>query len=107
MQQVPCRGWTARSIEHERHRRRDHRGSSRRVDARAAHQWRIVEAPQSEDPGMAWPVTYSDHLDLGDPRSAVGVCTLWSPRRQVTQALTAGSYAAVGNLYSRAGLSAL
>src|SRR5579884_2284139 len=55
----------------------------------------------------AWPVYCPDTLTVGNPHASVGVCTLWTPRSHISDGLNDASYALVGNLYSREGISLL
>ncbi|MBI4639245.1 MAG: hypothetical protein HY731_01035 [Candidatus Tectomicrobia bacterium] len=51
--------------------------------------------------GKGWPVYQKSKIILGhNPRSPVGVVTLWTRRDQVARGLNAGTFQAVGNLYS-------
>ena len=54
-----------------------------------------------------WPLYCRESLTLGDPAAGVGVCTLWTPRERIAAGLTPGSFAVVGNLYSREGINLL
>lgn len=54
-----------------------------------------------------WPPYGRDSLTIGNAASAVGVCTLWTPRGHIANALAPCGYAAVGNLYSREGIGLL
>jgi hypothetical protein len=62
--------------------------------------------PAREAPGAAggWPAYCRESLTVGDS-AGVGVRTLWTPRDRVARGLDPRSYAAVGNLSSREGLS--
>jgi len=55
----------------------------------------------------AWPIYYRDELEVGDRQSCVAVCTLWTPRKPVAQALDRESFSVVGSLYSRDGINAI
>lgn len=56
---------------------------------------------------MDWPLYFARSLALGDPRSGVGLCLLWTPQDRVLPELEPGAYALAGNLYSRDGVSYL
>jgi thymidylate synthase len=52
-----------------------------------------------------WPVEYADQLIIGNPASNVAICCLWSNRDRLRASITPGTYAVMGNLYSRAGIN--
>ncbi|MCG8351642.1 MAG: thymidylate synthase [Chloroflexales bacterium] len=56
---------------------------------------------------MDWPLYFAQNLALGAPASGVGLCLLWTPQERILPALSPGSYAVAGNLYSRDGISFL
>jgi len=56
---------------------------------------------------FCWPICYREQLELGDQDSCVAVCTAWSPRKKIAQALPPRSFSVVGNLYSRDGINAI
>lgn len=62
---------------------------------------------ESGAPAAEWPVEYTDQLHLGDPESEVAICCLWSRRDGIRDGLRDAEYAAIGQLYSRAGIGAL
>lgn len=47
-----------------------------------------------------WPPYKDSMLILGNPKSQVGICTLWTKRELVAQKLDKNKYAVMGNLYS-------
>lgn len=54
-----------------------------------------------------WPIEYREQLLLGDPRSNLAICCLWTPKDRIRTLLDASRYCVVGNLYSRAGINAM
>lgn len=52
-----------------------------------------------------WPVHYKDQLALGNPRSPVGVATLWTLKEEILRNLDDSLYAAAGQLYSKEGIN--
>jgi len=56
---------------------------------------------------MDWPLFFARSLQVGSPRSGVGLCLLWTPQDRVLPALDRADYALAGNLYSRDGVSYL
>jgi|SRR5689334_5294109 len=56
---------------------------------------------------IKWPIEYADQLIIGNRNSNVAVCTLWSKKEMAAQQLNPSQYAAIGNLYSRAGINSM
>ncbi|MDP2671136.1 MAG: thymidylate synthase [bacterium] len=52
-----------------------------------------------------WPILYENILRVGDPDQSVGVVTLWTERDVIKDSLEKKDYAAIGNLYSAAGIN--
>ncbi len=52
-----------------------------------------------------WPILYENILRVGDPDQSVGVVTLWTERDVIKDSLEKKDYAAIGNLYSPAGIN--
>ncbi|HEY4695106.1 MAG TPA: thymidylate synthase [Candidatus Nanoarchaeia archaeon] len=52
-----------------------------------------------------WPILYENILRVGDPKQSIGVVTLWTERDVIKDSLNKKDYAAVGNLYSPAGIN--
>lgn len=52
-----------------------------------------------------WPILYENILRVGDPDHSVGVVTLWTERDVIKDSLEKHDYAAIGNLYSPAGIN--
>jgi len=52
-----------------------------------------------------WPILYENILRVGDPDHSVGVVTLWTERDVIKDSLDKKDYAAIGNLYSPAGIN--
>ncbi len=52
-----------------------------------------------------WPILYENILRVGDPDQSVGVVTLWTERDVIKDSLEKKDFAAVGNLYSPAGIN--
>ena len=52
-----------------------------------------------------WPLLYENILRVGDPDQSVGVVTLWTERDVIKDSLEKKDYAAIGNLYSPAGIN--
>lgn len=52
-----------------------------------------------------WPILYENILRVGDPNQSVGVVTLWTERDVIKASLEKRDYAAIGNLYSPAGIN--
>jgi len=54
-----------------------------------------------------WPIFFNKSLIVGNPESAVGICTLWSKTEFIAQNLPKDKYNLVGNLYTADGISYL
>jgi thymidylate synthase len=54
-----------------------------------------------------WPILYPQVLEVKNPASPIGVAVMWTERQVVADLLKNNSYAAIGNLYSSAGISAM
>ncbi|MBU0975795.1 MAG: thymidylate synthase [Patescibacteria group bacterium] len=54
---------------------------------------------------MNWPIYYKDVLSIGNPKSNVGICTLWTPKNQILDELKTANYALGGQLYSKRGIN--
>lgn len=52
-----------------------------------------------------WPIYYQSDLIVGDLSKNVGVVTLWTMRKGLSEGLDPNSYAVVGNLYSTVGIN--
>src|SRR3990172_25703 len=52
-----------------------------------------------------WIILYENILRVGDPDQSVGVVTLWTERDVIKDSLEKKDYAAIGNLYSPAGIN--
>jgi thymidylate synthase len=52
-----------------------------------------------------WPILYENILRVGDPNQSIGVVTLWTERDVIKDSLDKKDYAAIGNLYSPAGIN--
>ena len=52
-----------------------------------------------------WPVLYENIIRVGDPDQSIGVVTLWTERDVIKDSLEKKDYAAIGNLYSPAGIN--
>ena len=52
-----------------------------------------------------WPILYENILRVGDPDQSIGVVTLWTERDVIKDSLDKKNYAAIGNLYSPAGIN--
>ncbi|MFH1623434.1 MAG: thymidylate synthase [Candidatus Aenigmatarchaeota archaeon] len=55
--------------------------------------------------GSGWPVFFRDSLQVGNPQSPVGICTLWTKKEEVFSNVPVGSYAVCGNLYTAQGIN--
>lgn len=61
-----------------------------------------------DDSNIKWPLYKNTILILGNPKSQVGVCTLWTKKELAAERLDKNTYAVMGNLYSaRKGISFL
>lgn len=56
---------------------------------------------------MSWPILYQNVLKVNNPKSPVGVATMWTEREVTKKILTGTNYNVIGNLYSSAGISAM
>jgi tetrahydromethanopterin S-methyltransferase subunit A len=56
---------------------------------------------------MTAPATYPPEVTRGDPRSPVGLVTLWTPQDRILAGVPRELYAACGNLYSLWGIALL
>ncbi|MBR9707598.1 MAG: hypothetical protein GOV15_04130, partial [Candidatus Diapherotrites archaeon] len=54
---------------------------------------------------MEWPIYFKDLLKVGNPESNVGVATLWTEKELFGRNLNPDSFALVGQLYSKEGIS--
>jgi thymidylate synthase len=54
-----------------------------------------------------WPLYFRENLSLGDPKSNVGICTLWTKREKVRSKIGDDRYRVLGNLYSSDGINYL
>lgn len=52
-----------------------------------------------------WPILYDQVLEVNNPKNPVGVAIMWTERQVVKDLLKGTEYAAIGNLYSSAGIS--
>ena len=52
-----------------------------------------------------WPIEYPDQLIVGNPASNLAICCFWSSKERLKGLLDPNEYAAIGNLYSRAGIT--
>src|SRR3989304_5890851 len=52
-----------------------------------------------------WPILYENIIRVGDPDQSIGVVTLWTERDVIKDSLEKKDYAAIGNLYSPAGIN--
>ncbi len=54
-----------------------------------------------------WPLFFNKSLIVGDAKSAVGICTLWSKKEFFADKLPKDKYYLIGNLYTADGISYL
>jgi thymidylate synthase len=54
-----------------------------------------------------WPKYFKDKLIIGDPKSNVGVATLWTPKEVYSDALEKNSFSVCGQLYTKRGINPL
>lgn len=54
-----------------------------------------------------WPLYFAPLILLGNPKSNVGILTLWTEKEKIQSALKENSYLAVGQLYSKNGINPL
>ncbi len=54
-----------------------------------------------------WPKYYHDKLYLGDPKSTVGLLTLWTVKEKICEKLPKESFKVAGQMYSKQGISFL
>lgn len=52
-----------------------------------------------------WPIYFKDNLILGNPKSEVGIVTLWTPTKKITDKIDKGLFCVAGQLYSKEGIS--
>lgn len=52
-----------------------------------------------------WPIYYKDFLTVSNPKSNVGVCTLWTPKDSICDKLDKKSFNLGGQLYSKRGIN--
>lgn len=52
-----------------------------------------------------WPIYFKDKLILGNPRSQVGIITLWTPVNHLVDSIDKNLYLVAGQLYSRDGIN--
>jgi thymidylate synthase len=65
--------------------------------------------PKSQKINLAnWPIIYKDILRVGDKKSSVAICTMWTERNVVEKLIKDKSlYSIIGNLYSAQGINAM
>lgn len=54
-----------------------------------------------------WPIEYGSQLEIGNTRSNIAICCLWSLIERIKNLVDRGRYCVIGNLYSRAGVNAM
>ena len=54
---------------------------------------------------MNWPICFRERLRIGNPKSCVGIVTLWTPAEFVCQDIPDESYAVAGQLYTKRGVN--
>ncbi len=54
---------------------------------------------------IEWPLFYKDQLIVGNRSSTIAICTLWTRKEIVAQAVDKNKIAAIGNLYTVDGIS--
>lgn len=54
---------------------------------------------------MQWPIYFREQLILGDEKSPVAICTLWSIKESVAGKMDRNSYSLIGNLYTMDGIN--
>lgn len=54
---------------------------------------------------MSWPAFFKESLIIGNPRSNIGICTLWSKKEIFAKKLEKKKYCVIGNLYTIDGIS--
>jgi len=52
-----------------------------------------------------WPIYFKDNLVLGNPKSEVGIVTLWTPTKKITDKIDKGLFCVAGQLYSKEGIN--
>ncbi len=52
-----------------------------------------------------WPIYYKDFLTVSNPKSNVGVCTLWTPKNKILDQLDEKLFSIGGQLYSKRGIN--
>jgi len=55
----------------------------------------------------SWPKYFSKKLWVGNPKSNIGIITLWTPKERILSQLDPQDFAIGGQLYSKAGISFL
>jgi len=55
---------------------------------------------------VSWPIFYTDNLIVGNERSPLGICTLWSRKEEFSD-FSRDSFSVIGNLYTNYGLNYL
>lgn len=53
---------------------------------------------------MEWPIHFKDQMIVGNPRSAVAICSLWSRKELAVKDLSPSDFAICGQLYSKEGV---
>jgi thymidylate synthase len=54
-----------------------------------------------------WPIYFKDQLILGNPKSEIGLITLWTPKEAIAKGVGQDNFAACGQLYSKEGINYL
>lgn len=54
---------------------------------------------------MNWPLFFKDNLIVGDPKSQVGICTLWTDKNYIIKNIPQEKFGLCGNLYTVEGIN--
>lgn len=54
---------------------------------------------------MKWPLFFKDNLMVGNPKSQVGICTLWTDKNYIAKNISKEKFGLCGNLYTAEGIN--
>lgn len=54
---------------------------------------------------MAWPLFFKERLIIGNPKSSIGIVTLWSSKEKIAKNLDHDQFSLCGNLYTNWGIN--
>ena len=67
----------------------------------------VITMPKFVDVDEKWPFFFADSLIIGDRKSNVAICSLWSLKEVVTKDMPRDKFTLTGNMYYNHGISYL